>query len=134
MSFLMVVVGVGLLQLWSMLLLLGINGKPIEISDLLGDGGTFFFSTSLSVGCMLNLFDARPVKIGNLDFNFTFICCGGVVYLSAFYYAAVLSRSSASVVNPFGSHIVVQIACISVALAYWFYVGLRIGLFVRKHK
>jgi len=70
--------------------------------------------------------------IGKLDFNMTFLICGGVLFLTVGYYAAVLSDGGLATAKPFGDHLPMQIGCALAAVGYWFFAGLRTGLFIEK--
>lgn len=131
-SFALSIVVGGLLQLWVLLIALNAIGHVIDFSELLGDGGLFFFATSLSVGSAISLFDHRPIKVGSTDFNVILICCVGVLVMVVVYYAAVLSGDGMSAAKPFRNHALFQIACALTAMGYWFYAGHRTGLFVKK--
>ena len=93
-SFTIGIIGGGLLQLWALIMVLNANGYPVEISELLGDGGLFFFATSLVVGSSISLFDYRPIKVGNKDFNITMITLAGILVPVLIYYSTVLSSYS----------------------------------------
>ena len=131
-SFALGIVGGSLLQLWVLLIILHANHHPIGVKEVLGSGGLFFFASSLSVGSALNLFDSRPITIGKLDFNMTFLICGGVLLLTVGYYAAVLSGGGLAIAKPFGDYFLMQIGCAFAAVGYWFFAGLRTGLFIKK--
>ncbi|MCH7575693.1 MAG: hypothetical protein IIA59_11280 [Candidatus Marinimicrobia bacterium] len=126
------IIGVGLLQIWVLLMVLQANGHPAHIEEILGGGGLFFFATSIVVGSALSLFDYSPPKIGSLDFNMSAICCGVVLLVTVVYYTEVLSGGGVAEPNPFSKHVVQQLFCTSVALWYWYYSGRRTGLFVKK--
>jgi hypothetical protein len=131
-TFTLAVIGGGLMQLWVLLLVLKANGHPLLLKDLLGDGGLFFFATSLAVGSSISLFDSHKLVIGNADCNITLIVCGGVVLLAVIYYASTLSSSSPRVAAPFAKHIGLQLGCCCAAVVYWYYTGVRTGLFTKK--
>lgn len=131
-SFAICIVVGGLLQLWVLLMVLNATGYVIDFREFLGDGGLFFFATSLSAGSAISLFDHRPIKVGTSDFNVTLICLFGILVIAVSYYAAVLSGDGMSAAKPFSNHAPVQIACTLMAIGYWVYVGRRTGLFVKK--
>ncbi|MCH8824800.1 MAG: hypothetical protein IH984_14980 [Planctomycetes bacterium] len=131
-TFTLGVIGFGLLQLWVLIMILNTMGSPIDAKEILGDGGLFFFSTSLAVGSAITLFDTNPLKIGSRDCNVTIIVCGGVLLLTVVYYSAVLSQGGLKQPDPFAQHILLQIGCSLIAIGYWFYMGISTGLFVKK--
>lgn len=131
----LVIIGLGLLQLWFiMIVLLVKDDEPIKIGELLGDGGLFFFSTSLTVSSALSLFDYRPMKPGTVDINFSLLTAIPVLLIASGWFIAVVSKNGLSTPNPFQSHVEIQIACCTLAIVYWYFVGKRIGLFTEKVK
>lgn len=133
-SFALGILGGGLLQIWVLLLMLNATGQTIQIKEILGNGGLFFFATTLCVGSILSLFDFRPIIVGNRDFNISVICCGVVILVAVTNYAAVLSDGGFTVTNPFSDNVATQIGCTLIAIVYWYYSGNRTGLFVKKDK
>lgn len=121
-----------LLQLWVLALMLNATNLPIAFPELLGNGGLFFFATSLAVGSALSLFDHYPVKIGSIDFLFTFFLAGPLMLVVVVYYTATMSNGGFGTVHPFKSYVTLQLGCSAMAMVYWFYSGLRTGLFVKK--
>ena len=130
-TFVLGVVGVGLLQLWVLIIILHARGSPINAKEILGDGGLFFFSTSLVVGSAISLFDTHDLKIGSRDCNVTLILCGGVLLITVGFYASVLSQDGLKQ-HPFAQHMLLQIGCTVVAIGYWYYMGVSTGLFIKK--
>lgn len=132
MTFAMGVVGGGLLQLWVLIIILNVKNGSIEVAQLLGDGGLFFFSTSLAVGSAISLFDKRVPKIGSHYFNVTVIVCGGILFFAVTYYVSVLSDDGLKEDRPFAEYMLLQIGCSIAAVAYWFYMGICTGLFTKE--
>lgn len=132
--FVLAIIGGSLLQFWVLLVVLDVKGYPIQAKEVFGDGGLFFFASSLSVGSALNLFDKRPMIIGKQDFIVTFLICGGILFFVVAYYAAVLSGGGPATAKPFGDHLLIQFGCALAAVAYWFFTGLRTGMFVSEDK
>lgn len=128
------IIGGSLLQLWILLIVLATNNHAIDIKQILGDGGLFFFSTSLCVASALNLFDYQPTTVGKLDFNMTLLICGGIFILTVVYYTSVLSGSKEQIPNPFSDYCLLQVGCALTSIGYWFFTGLRTGLFIDKGK
>jgi len=122
----------GLLQLWILVMILLAIGHPVSIAEILGDGGLFFFATSLVVNSWLSLADYEPMIVGKKDFNITFLCFFGVVIPVIAYYTAILSNGGLDQIRPFGDFVPLQISCLVGAIAYWIYSGIRTGLFVKK--
>jgi len=122
----------GVLQLWILGLLLLTAIVPqssVNLGKLLGDGGLFFFATTLTVSSALSLWDTRRPQIGDWDTVLTFIGGGVVLFIAVVVYAAVHSKSFGSEPLPFQSHLMPQLTCVAFALGYWFYVGFRTGWF-----
>ncbi|HGS5082290.1 TPA: hypothetical protein ACMDTY_004792 [Vibrio parahaemolyticus] len=46
-SFILVAFGIGLLQIWILVIALMLTNKPISVHEILGDGGLYFFQPSL---------------------------------------------------------------------------------------
>ena len=91
-----------------------------------------FFLNVSAVGAAISLFDHHPVKVGNMDFNISMLCCGGVLLLAVAYYASVLSSGGLSNPTPFRNYVGLQLSCATVSVSYWYFSGMRTGLFVRK--
>lgn len=176
-SFAVVIVGGGLLQLGAFIMVLHANGHSVTVIEVLGDGGLFFFATSLFAGSTISLFDKLQVEVGKKDFNITMLSLIGIFFPALTYYSAVLGDYSGVLLEhslalsrypkvlanggisavqadsllikmfssekiaelmanpkPFSNHIFLQIACAFIAVAFWYYSGLRTGLFVKtKH-
>lgn len=130
-TFALTVVGGGLLQLWILFIILQMTGAEAKVQDILGDGGLFFFASSLAVGSAITLFDRVPLKVGNVDCNLSLLVCAGVLVITAVY-CSVIAKVGASASKPFSNHVPLQIACAVASVAYWYYTGVRIGLFTKK--
>ena len=131
-SFLLGIIGGGLLQIWLLVAVLRLSGQAARVAELLGDGGLFFFATSLAVSSLLTLCDAYPPRVGTADFNLTAVLVGTVMLVAVTYYVGVLTGSLGKTTLPFAKYWVPQLVCTSAALLYWFYVGVRTGMFQRE--
>jgi len=118
----------GLLQVWVLYLALSSMGKEHSLAVLLGDGGLFFFSTSLVVNSILILLAESPGKPSATDLGITGMAVVGSLVTSIVVYTVVLTSRLGSVA-PFHDHIGAQISCTVVALIYAFFVGVRTGYF-----
>jgi len=81
-SFFILVVLLGSLQLWVLMIVLKALDQPIELKRLLGDGGLFFFSTSLAIGSAVTLWDQKSTPFGGEDFLITLLLPGGIFFLT----------------------------------------------------
>ena len=131
-SFTIFVLFGGLLQIWVLLLILNLKEYRINVGEVLGDGGLFFFTTSLIIGSAITLHDHNPIKLGSIDFNISLIAFIIIFLPALFCYVVVLSDGGLTDPNPFSSLVFHQIAYASAAFGYWFFTGLRTGLFVEK--
>jgi len=122
-SFLVLTVSGGLLQLWVLALMMYAHHEEIYLGSLLGDGGLFFFSTSLVCTSFLLLANQREMILGSADFNVTIILGGSLTLTSVVYYSSVLSGTVGRVTAPFSSHLGVMICCAIIAVVYAFYVA-----------
>ncbi len=133
-SFFFGIIVCGLLQVWVVIIVLLSSGKPVDFQNVIGNGGLFFFSTSLVVGSALNLFDKNPIKLGTVDFNMTMMLCGMVLFLAVSFYMAVLFGIESQNAKPFSGskiHLLTQILCALCAISYWCFVCVRRGMFNR---
>ena len=128
-GFLALTVGGGLLQLWVLSITLMSTGKTVKISEVLGDGGLFFFSTSLACTSFLSLIDKNSLEFGSVNFNITLVILTPVSLYAVVSYSSVLSASSGRGAYPFGGHTKPQIICAIAALVYAFYVCTVTGFF-----
>lgn len=133
-SFLLTIIGGSLLQLWVLMLILKATNNPVTTGQLLGDGGLFFFASSLAVGSAISLIDNCKIVFGNIDFIMTLLICFGLIIIVVAYYASILTNVGFDEPDPFANNIRLQIGCAFCAIAYWFYSGVRIGLFTKKDK
>jgi hypothetical protein len=120
----------GLLQVWVLYVALASLGRAHSVAVLLGDGGLFFFSTSLTVNGILLLLSESINKLSSWDVTITGLAIIGSLVSSIVVYIAVLVGTGLSA-SPFRDHVPAQLVCASVALAYAFYVGARTGYFGR---
>ena len=118
----------GLIQVWVLYLALASLERPHDIAVLLGDGGLFFFSSSLTVNGLLVLLSESKDKPSPVDITITGIAILGSLVASIVVYIAVLVGGT-DAAAPFRNHILPQVVCASVALSYAFYVGARTGYF-----
>jgi hypothetical protein len=83
--FFILVIILGLLQLWVLIVVLKALHQPIEVKRLLGDGGLFFFSTSLAIGSALTLWDQKSTSRNDEELIlWTIIFPGGDILLDSF--------------------------------------------------
>lgn len=131
-SFSLLIILFSLLQLWVLLVVMIAKHIPIELGEVLGGGGLFFFATSIYVSSAVNLHDFQPMKIGCFNFIVTLIVCG-IGIMMVIYYAVVLTDVGMKAANPFGEklRIQIQIGCALVAFLYWFFSGVRSNLFIK---
>ncbi|MGP8048983.1 MAG: hypothetical protein ACLPYB_00095 [Desulfobaccales bacterium] len=122
-SLILITVGGGLLQLWVLVLIIVNTGGKLNIGSLLGDGGLFFFATTLAFHSFLILIDHEPLRIGSSNLNITLLLVGPVMVTSMVTYASVLSIALGKIILPFSNHLAPQIICSLCALTYAFYVG-----------
>lgn len=127
-TFLLANVLAGLIQLWILFLILLATNKDWSITNLLGDGGLFFFATGLTFNSLLVLMDKRDLRAGSSDLNVSLLTCLAVGGVSLVFYTAVLSQGT-KVPDPFGGHILPQLSCAALAVVYAFYVAVRTGYF-----
>jgi hypothetical protein len=120
----------GLLQVWVLYLALASLGRPHTVAVLLGDGGLFFFSTSLTVNSILVLLSESKSKPSSIDITLTGVAIFGSLVASIVVYIAVLVSTDVSPA-PFHDHVLPQVMCAAVALAYAVYAGVRTGYFGR---
>lgn len=126
-TFLFVTVIIGLLQVWALWLILVFGlGKPVEVGELLGDGGLFFFSTSVTVTSFLVLINRYSLRAGKVDLNVTLYLAGSTAFSAVAVYTSVMSASFGTA-NPFKEQLMPQLACAGAALIYAFYVAVRTG-------
>lgn len=131
-SFTILVLFGGLLQIWALLFILNLKEYRINVGEVLGDGGLFFFTTSLIIGSAITLYEYNPIKLGSIDFNISLIVFIIIFLPALFRYVVVLSGGGLTDSNPFSGFVFDQIAFASAAFGYWFFTGLRTGLFVEK--
>ena len=118
----------GLVQLWVLVLVLLAKGQAPSIPVLLGDGGLFFFATSLTFSSFLALAEKYNLKTGTWDLNMTIGLGGSVALAAVVFYSVVLSQGTAAP-TPLSGHVLPQISCAAAALVYTFYVSVRVGYF-----
>lgn len=118
----------GLLQVWVLYIALSSLGKPHTLPLLLGDGGLFFFATSLTVNSVLVLLAESPARPLPWDLSITLFTILGTLVPSIVVYTAVLTNNP-NVVAPFQDHTPSQISVAILAMAYALFVGVRTGYF-----
>ncbi len=121
----------GLLQLWVLWLILASVSQPPSYGDLLGDGGLFFFATSLFATSLLTLVDQYSLRPGSADFNITLVSVLSVIVPAVAVYASVLTSNLGNP-SPFSGHVASQLSCASAAFAYAGYVAVRTGQLHKK--
>lgn len=126
-TFFFVTVIFGLLQVWALWLILVFGlGKPVAVGELLGDGGLFFFATSVTVSSFLVLTNKYSLRFGKPDLNVTLILAGSTAFAAVVIYASVMSARFGTA-NPFKEQLWPQLACAVAALVYALYVAVRTG-------
>jgi len=131
-TFSLVVIGGGLLQLWLLVFILSIKGILPSWGQVLGDGGVFFFATSVSMGSAVSLYDRVRFRLGNADCNISILACLGTLLCAVTVYTAELSDAGLEPGRPFAKYIATQLGCMILSIAYWLYSGVRTGLFTHK--
>jgi hypothetical protein len=127
-TFVLANVAGGLVQLWVLYLILLTLNRSHDIRVLFGDGGLFFFATSLTFNSLLALVEKHTLRPGTADLNVTLVLAGSVTVSAMVIYSAVLSQGT-STASPFSSHVLAQLSCAIAALVYAFYVSIRTGYF-----
>lgn len=117
----------GLVQVWLLCVVLMAQGKVHTPSVLLGDGGLFFFTTSLTAASALILFEQLPSKPTAWDLTFT-LAIAGVCFAASAYYITVFTAHSDSLA-PFHDHVRPQMSCAISAFAYAMFASARTGYF-----
>ena len=128
-SFIFFTFGAGLLQLWILFLVLYFSGKNPTISNLLGDGGLYFFSTALAFSSFVGLISHVPLKFGDLSLNITLLVIGPITLIATISYVSSLFSNIGTQVAPFANQLMPQITCFLLASAYAFYVSTITGVF-----
>ena len=128
-SFLLIVIIFGLFQVWISV----IDNWNFDINRALGNGGLFFFSTSLVVSSSIELHDEKGLKIGNRDFLFGLITGVPVFAISLVTYTRGISdeliKAQTFIETPQQQSVVVLLS-----IVYWIYVGFRTGKFKQKRE
>ncbi len=131
-TFLLVLVGGGLLQIWVILGVVLYQGDSITLSEILADGGLLFFSSSLISASAIHLFDHQKPDAGSIDTLFSIVTIGLVFIITIVFYTASLASGEFAGARSFSDHINTQLACVGMAISYWIFCGFRTGLFVKK--
>ena len=120
----------GLLQLWVLFMVLVFLGKVPSPGALLGDGGLYFFSTSLALSSLASLWQKGPLEYESTATIISVVCVGITLFLAVVAYVTVLSSDFGKVALPFSTvrHISSQLACAIVSSSYALYVSKQIGL------
>lgn len=116
----------GLLQLWIVLVV----GKSPSFGQLFGDGGVFFFATSLLVSSTLSLLDRGLLRAGSAELTITFVVAAPTFLLAIVTYSAIVSGQFSSAtpsLTPFASKAWHQIASGAVATIYAIFTAIRTG-------
>src|SRR5712692_7327809 len=82
----------GLVQIWILCVFLATQGKQYDIGLLLGDGGLFFFATSLTVSSLLVFLEQSRARRSPIDNLFTLLAIMAVLMVSVVVYTAVLGN------------------------------------------
>jgi len=117
----------GLAQVWLLYVALLARHKEHNLPALLGDGGLFFFTTSLTATSALMLFERLPRRPTSWDLTWTLVVLG-VCLCAVVYYTAVL-LDNLKVVAPFHDHVSAQLACALMAFLYALFAAARTGYF-----
>lgn len=118
--------GFGLLQLWSAVLILLNAKKDINIRELLGDGGLFFFATSVVASGGLLLIERK--RLGTPEILFSLVAMLTVAAPCLLLYGAVSAGqvgNSKAVPFPFSNLMPAQIGLAVWALAYAMFAAAR---------
>lgn len=128
--FFLATVVIGVFQLWVIVLVLLAMKKTPDIDVLLGDGGLFFFTTSLLATSGLKLFEKQATDRRDIICS---VVVGLVVFVPAIvFYSVVMAMhfNHPSVEgSPFAGMVWPQFGCGFVAVAYAVYVAVRTGMF-----
>ncbi|HHC6517486.1 hypothetical protein [Vibrio parahaemolyticus] len=128
-SFILVTFGIGLLQIWILLIALVLTNKPISVHEILGDGGLYFFSTVLALSSFITLTSHKAdLSYGSTGFNISLIVLGLVTVIAIVAYVSVLTDKIGTP-SPFSAQIASQIMCVCLASSYAFYVSTVTGVF-----
>lgn len=130
-SFGLIAIGGSLLQIWILLLALSAINRPVTSGVIFGQGGLFFFATSMVFTSLAALLASGPVRFGTADFNITLLIVGPITLLVAVVYSSVLSGPMGTDANPFEAHRSAQLACAFAAVAYAFFVAQKTEIFRR---
>ena len=127
-TFLVLIFGAGLLQLWILAIFLGFEGNLTdEVARLWGNGGLYFFSTSLVYSSFLTLLKDRPVQYGSMDMPVSFVSLGLTTLIACIAFVRTLDVGSGAQALgplPFASNLFSQLTCVAVASSYAFFVGI----------
>lgn len=103
--------------------------SPTELARrVFGDGGLFFFSTSLAIGSFSSLASKTGLQLGTARLNITLMLVGPVLLLAVVIYSGV-SASTPAVTSPFAAYQIHQLLCVTASLVYSIYVGITTGAF-----
>jgi hypothetical protein len=119
----------GLAQVWFLYVALLAIGKAHDLSALLGDGGLFFFTTSLTASSALIFFEHRPKIDNEWDLLLTFIACVASAGAIAYFIAIIVTHLGSAA--PFRDHAVPQVAFAVTSFTYSLFVAARTGYFRR---
>lgn len=128
-SFIFFTFGAGLLQLWILFLVLYFSGRNPTLSNLLGDGGLYFFSTALAFSSFVALISHTPLKFGDGNLNITLFVIGPITLIAAISYVSSLFSNIGTQAAPFANQLLPQLACFLLASTYAFYVSTITGVF-----
>ena len=122
----------GLVQVWLLYIVLCAQGRDHSLPILLGDGGLFFFTTSLTATSALVLFENIPGKPNSWDLVFTILIVATCVAASVYYMTVFTASANPELAGlPFKSHVRPQLTCAFCAFAYAFFASGRTGYFSR---
>ena len=131
-SFIVLIVLLGLVQLWALLLIVNLTGINIEFSQLVEDGSLFFFSTTLAYASFFAVVTS-PYKYGIDDPPF-YLGPSALHVLAA--KIAVPSQTPPDSAHPSGyqysasRYMHLQLFCAVSAVAYAFYVSKKTDVFL----
>lgn len=134
-SFIIMLLFGGLLQLWVvMIILLNVKGIELTIGMLLKDGGLFFFSTSLAYNSFFVLVDKYDLKLGSAHFNISVSLVGLITIIAVVVYSLaqnnILSLGTPALSE--NNYVYSQISCTVASFTYAFYVASETGLLIKK--
>jgi hypothetical protein len=113
----------GLAQVWLLYFVLLNMGKEHDVSAILGDGGLYFFATSLTASSALVYFEHKPTNTVPWDWTCTILAIAASM--------VSVAATHPGVPSPFRDQSLPQITCAAVSFVYSTFVAQRTGYFAR---